>query len=93
MRLTPAARPDDGWLDLLTLEPMSPMRSLARLPKLFDGRLAGDPAFRIVRCRTAIVDAVPPCGLELDGQLFGTTPVTLSILPGALAVLDCRAPT
>jgi diacylglycerol kinase (ATP) len=93
MRLAPAARPDDGWLDLLTLEPMGPVRAIARLPKLFDGRLARDPAFRTVRCRALTIAAVPPCGVELDGQPFGWTPVALSILPGALAVLDCRAAT
>jgi diacylglycerol kinase family enzyme len=28
--------------------------------------------------------------VELDGQLFGSTPVTVEILPGALAALECR---
>jgi YegS/Rv2252/BmrU family lipid kinase len=90
MRLTPGAVLDDGWLDLLMLEPLTLIGALGRLPKLFDGRLAGDPAFHVARCRTATIAADPPCGVELDGQLFGTTPVTLSILPGALNALDCR---
>jgi YegS/Rv2252/BmrU family lipid kinase len=90
MRLATDALPDDGWLDLLTLEPMRPLSAVAWLPKLFDGRLAADPAFRTVRCRALSIAADPPCGIELDGQPFGTTPVALSILPGALAVLDCR---
>jgi diacylglycerol kinase family enzyme len=29
-------------------------------------------------------------GVELDGQLAGETPVTLTVLPGALQALDCR---
>jgi YegS/Rv2252/BmrU family lipid kinase len=93
MRLTPAALPDDGWLDLLALEPMGPLPAVARLPKLFDGRLADDPSFRTVRCRKLTIAAAPRCGVELDGQPFGTTPVELAVLPGALAVLDCRAAT
>ncbi len=74
------------------LEPLTWAGALGRLPKLFDGRLAGDPAFHVTRCRSAKISADPPCGVELDGQLFGTTPVKLSILPGALNALDCRPP-
>jgi len=90
MRLTPGAVVDDGWLELLMLDPLTLSGALRRLPKLFDGRLAGDPAFHVTRCSTATISADPPCGVELDGQLFGTTPVKFSILPGALTALDCR---
>jgi diacylglycerol kinase (ATP) len=90
MRLTPRAVVDDGWFDVLTLAPLTLAGALRRLPKLFDGRLAGDPAFRVVRCRTATIASDPPCGVELDGQLSGTTPLTISILPGAINALDCR---
>jgi YegS/Rv2252/BmrU family lipid kinase len=90
MRLTPAAVADDGWLDLLAIDPLTFAGALPRLPKLFDGRLAGDAAFHVVRCRNATIAADPPCGVELDGQLFGTTPLAISILPGAINALDCR---
>ncbi len=90
MRLTPGAIVDDGWLDLLTVDPLTFMGAMAKLPKLFDGRLAGDPAFRVVRCRSATIRSQPPCGVELDGQLFGATPVTVTVEAGALRALDCR---
>src|SRR5512134_939831 len=91
MRLAADVAIDDGWLDLVTVAPVSVPRAMAALPKLFDGRLAGHPAFRIVRCRSATIDARPRCGVELDGQLAGETPVTLTVLPGALQALDCRS--
>jgi len=90
MRLAGNAAPDDGWLDLVTVAPASTPRLLAALPRLFAGRLAGHPAIRVVRCRSATIDADPRCGYELDGQLSGTTPVTFRIVPGALQALDCR---
>lgn len=90
MRLTPGAIVDDGWLNLLTIDPLSFTGALARLPKLFDGRLAGDPASRVVRCRSATIRAESPCGVELDGQEFGATPVTVTVNPGAVRALDCR---
>lgn len=90
MRLAGDAALDDGWLDLVAIAPVSLPRAMAALPKLFDGRLAGHPALRVVRCRSATIDARPGCGVELDGQLAGETPVTLTVLPGALQALDCR---
>ena len=90
MRLAGDAALDDGWLDLVTVAPVSVPRAMAALPKLFDGRLAGHPALRVVRCRSATIDARPRCGVELDGQLAGETPVKLSLLPAALQALDCR---
>lgn len=90
MRLAGDAALDDGWLDLVTIAPVSVLRALAALPKLFDGRLAGHPALRVVRCRSATIEAHPRCGVELDGQLAGETPVTLTVLPGGLQALDCR---
>ena len=92
MRLTPGAVVDDGWLDLLAVDPLTLAGALPRLPKLFDGRLAGDPAFHVTRCRSATIASIPSCGVELDGQLFGSTPVSVTIMPGALNALECRSP-
>jgi diacylglycerol kinase (ATP) len=90
MRLAPDALTDDGLFDLVTIEPMSFIAAMRRLPRLFNGRLAGDPAVQVMRCRSATIRAEPHCGVEIDGQDFGSTPVTLTLQPGALNVLDCR---
>ena len=66
-------------------------RARRRLPRFFNGRLVGDPAVHVLRCRSATIRAEPACGVEIDGQDFGSTPVMLTLLPGALNVLDCRA--
>ena len=92
MRLAPDALADDGYLDLVTIQPLPLAATIARLPKLFDGRLAGDPAAQVLRCRELTIRSDPPSGVEVDGQRIGTTPVTVRILPGALRVLDCRPP-
>lgn len=93
MRLAPAAQLDDGFFDLVLIETMSIMGALRRLPKLFNGRLASDPAVHTVRCRSVTIHATPACGIEIDGQDFGSTPVVLTLQPGALTVLDCRPST
>lgn len=91
MRLAPSAQIDDGFFDLVMIEPMSLAAVIRRLPRLYNGRLEGDPAIHVMRCRTATIRAEPACGIEIDGQDFGSTPITLKLLPGALNVLDCRA--
>jgi len=90
MRLAPDAQADDGYLDLVTIEPLPIIAAIARLPRLFNGRLARDPAIRTLRCRSLTIRTDAPCGVEIDGQPFGTTPVTIGLLPAALSVLDCR---
>jgi YegS/Rv2252/BmrU family lipid kinase len=90
MRLAPAASLDDGYFDLVTIEPMPLRRLIRNLPRLFDGRLTGDSAVRQQRCRSVTIESDPPCGVELDGDVFGATPMTFSLAPGALTVLDCR---
>lgn len=91
MRLAPDALADDGFFDLVTIEPMSMIGAIRRLPGLFNGQLAGDPTVHVSRCRSMTIRAEPACGVEIDGQDFGSTPVTLTLQPGALNVLDCRA--
>ena len=91
MRLAPGAQADDGYFDLVLVETMSILGVLRRLPKLFNGRLQGDPAVHTLRCRSATIHAAPACGVEADGQDIGSTPVKLTLQPGVLHVLDCRA--
>jgi len=93
MRLAPGALPDDGYLDLVTIEPLPIVAAISRVPRLFSGRLARDPAVRVLRCRSLTIRSDAPCGVEIDGQPFGTTPVRIGLLPGALSVLDCRRST
>jgi len=90
MRLAPSAQADDGYFDLVLVETMSILGALRRLPKLFNGRLQGDPAVHTVRCRAVTIRATPACGVEADGQDIGSTPVTLELQRAALHVLDCR---
>jgi YegS/Rv2252/BmrU family lipid kinase len=92
MRLAPQAAPDDGLLDVVTVEPLPLLAALRRLPRLFDGRLAGEPWVRYRRVACLEMQAVPPATIEADGQLVGTTPARVRVLPGAVSVLDCTLP-
>jgi YegS/Rv2252/BmrU family lipid kinase len=75
----------DGLLDVFVLarNPISLMAAEQRLLQL-DSPLAG---FHCWQGRTIRVDAQPPKTLWTDGEHFGQTPVTVQVLPGALAVV------
>ncbi|HEX5501655.1 MAG TPA: diacylglycerol kinase family protein [Thermomicrobiales bacterium] len=90
MRLAPGARPDDGAFDVLTLAGTS-RRALAAdlLPRVYRGAHLGHPAVRLRRGRTVQIEACGPAPwpFEADGEVVGTTPVTIEILPRAITVL------
>lgn len=87
MHVAPDARIDDGLLDLVTVEDLSLLRVLPKLPKLYDGSLLGDPAVQHRRATRIRIDADPPVALQADGQLLGRTPATFTVRPRALRVI------
>lgn len=87
MRLAPQARSDDGWLDLLTVDPLRLPAELARLRRIFDGRLPGERFAHYTRARSVTVSADPPARVQADGQLVGHTPFVATVLPRAIMTL------
>nr|WP_267127877.1 diacylglycerol kinase family protein [Demequina iriomotensis] len=93
--ISPESRVTDGRLELVTAEAMS-KRDIARLfAKLKDGSHVTDPLVRIeqVDSVSIVADAsgAPLPAAFADGELVGATPVTVTAVPGAVAVLGGRA--
>lgn len=86
MLIAPDARPDDGRLDLLVVDPMSRLRLLALFPLLFSGRHV---KLREVHLRTvqSVEFEVADIQLYADGEPVGAVPVRIDVVPGALRVL------
>src|SRR5690606_38975218 len=83
LRVTPDARPDDGLLHAcLFLRARG--RDLFRfvLPAL-RGRLAARADVVARAVKSLAIDAPAPVAVQLDGDYRGTTPVALSLAPGA----------
>ncbi|MFD4789725.1 diacylglycerol kinase family protein [Streptomyces sp. NPDC058459] len=92
VRLIPDARPDDGVLDLLILDPQGPGGWLRTMNALLlrrkrDGRQGdGQPEFRTFRRAEFTFDAPEP--REVDGDPVGTgRRLSVAVVPGALTVL------
>ncbi|MET4539693.1 diacylglycerol kinase (ATP) [Arthrobacter bambusae] len=86
MRITPDASPDDGFLDLFVVKPLSRLRFLAVFPKVFAGRHTSHPAVEIRRVRKVRLEAKGVVAYA-DGERIGALPVDVDIVPGALRVL------
>jgi diacylglycerol kinase (ATP) len=87
VRLAPDAIVDDGLLDFVVLEKLTPLEILGLLPGLL--RTGGLNTRRIKRFRAASarVHTALPVGFHGDGELLGTTPVTIEVEPKALKIL------
>lgn len=87
MKIAPGARPDDSCLDICLVGAVSKLTLLYQLTQVFSGSHVKHPAVTLLRARTIRVEADPPQPLLIDGEVCGTTPATVSLLPGALPFL------
>ena len=87
MVMAPAARLDDGQLDVVMSGATSRLHFLRALPKVFEGTHVEDPSVRVLRSRAVRVSADRPFTIYADGDPIGELPATLGVLPGAVRVL------
>ena len=87
MQFAPCAKHDDGLVDLVTIDHLGIFATIARLPKIYSGRLLGDPAVYWCATESIVIATDPPVRVEADGQLLGTTPVRIRTLRRAIDVV------
>lgn len=87
MLVAPMASMDDGVIDIITLEGASRSDMMFRLlPSIYGGRHIGHPTVGHIRAHTLHLASDPLLTVQADGELAGTTPVRIDMLPGALPV-------
>lgn len=70
--LTPRARPDDGWLDLCTIQELSPVGILGLVPSVLRGRHLSRPDVTWFRFRNLSLETDPGVPVHADGEIVGT---------------------
>jgi diacylglycerol kinase (ATP) len=87
LQLAPDAKIDDGVLDLVVVEDLRFMEVLPLLPSLSShGRLNTNRVHRF-RIKHVRIETETPRHFHGDGEIFGTTPVDISVVPRAVRVL------
>lgn len=88
MRVAPAARLDDGELDLVYVEAMSRLRFLTRiLPKVFSGAHVRERGVHELRVKEARLHADRRFVVYADGDPIGALPASVRALEAAISVL------
>ena len=89
MRLAPAARLDDGLLDVVLIEHVSRLHFVRATPKVFKGTHVEEPNVRMWRAARVRLEADRPFAVYADGDQVAHTPALIEAIPGALQI---RAP-
>jgi YegS/Rv2252/BmrU family lipid kinase len=82
--LGPEAASDDGLLDVTVLRRRGPVGVALDAFDLLTGRAHETRAWR---ARRVTIDARPALPVHADGELIGTTPVTVTVVPGGARLL------
>jgi YegS/Rv2252/BmrU family lipid kinase len=86
-RIAPAAKMDDGFLDLAVFEGYGVLSTLRHLAGLTLGHYARDPTVHLYRDRFITIRTRKPLPVHVDGEPIGTTPVHIDVIPRWLNVV------
>ncbi len=81
MLIAPEAEIDDGVFDAVVVSPLSRANLLATFPKIFKGTHGKNQAVKFIKGKSAVVYTEPQKTLLPDGEIFGTTPTEITVLP------------
>ena len=87
MRISPGARPDAGLLNISLVGALGRLQIVRRFPSILSGRYVEDERVDYFTGKRLEIDAVPPAEIQADGDIIGTTPAAIELLPGALRLV------
>lgn len=90
MRIAPGADPEDGFMELVSIEDLPRLELLRHFPKIYSGTHLGIRGVSLRRIRRLAVRSAQTVHLNVDGDVAGTLPVELEVLPGAVPFLYSR---
>jgi sphingosine kinase len=84
MRLAPRAKVDDGKIEVVILRNASRWQMFRLLARVFDGSHVDMPCVECHQVRSLSILSDDRTPLDLDGEIKGTTPVSIQMIPGAI---------
>jgi len=86
MIVAPRAEIGDGKIDVVVLRSTSRAEMLKVFKRVFDGSHVSLPCIGYHQVRSFSIDYEGPEPLDLDGELKGSAPLSVQMMPGALRV-------
>jgi diacylglycerol kinase (ATP) len=86
MKLTPDAKLNDGFFDVLSIKNMNVLQRMLNLSKVYSGRHVFSPHFSIQRCKRIKIRSSIGISLEGDGEILGDSPADIEIMEAAIRV-------
>jgi diacylglycerol kinase (ATP) len=87
LRLAPSAAVDDGSLHVVLIEDIGTLGVLRLLPKLMGSGELRTSRVRRWRAQKVRLTTGEPCLFHGDGEIIGSTPVEIEVVPRAIQVL------
>ena len=85
--VAPHAKLDDGLLDLVVVGPLSPLRALWGVRRLFNGTIDQEPDVSMRTASSITISAEQPIRFHVDGEVVeGSETLTATVHPGTPAV-------
>jgi diacylglycerol kinase (ATP) len=91
VRPSPAARVDDGWLDVCIFKGTSFAYTARHFISIALGQAAQNPQLVNTRGRHLRIAAKLPTAVHVDAEPIGVTPIEVQVQPGALRVIVPQA--
>jgi YegS/Rv2252/BmrU family lipid kinase len=93
VKITHRATIDDGLLDVCVIKGDGLLSALVHAFSILRRRYSLDQEIEYYRARTVKITARPALPVQVDGDTFGETPITVQVVPGALhALMPARLP-
>lgn len=90
LRIHPEISVDDGLLDLLVITATGPIELARTIGRLSTMQLSKSPFLLHRKASTIRLESSGDVPIEVDGDIFGTTPRTFSVLPAAIRMVVPR---
>lgn len=87
MLVAPAAKLDDGLLDICLIAEAGRVEFLRAFPGVFKGTHVSHPKVTMLQGREIRIDSDPPLPVLVDGDVRGFTPVSFRVTPAALNIM------
>ena len=87
LRLAPGAQISDGWIDAVFVDDLSLWGVLKLLPRLTHSGELRIPEVKRIRAKQVKLLTDRPCTFHADGEIIGSAPVEIEVVPRAVQVL------